>query len=160
MIPTHFLCHSGWVDLCHHPKCGPPGGAFLLRYLVSFEFCLTYFYILIRIPPLSFSFSFSLFRSLFLTLSLFSPLFLSLFLSFPPLSLCLSLFLSLPSTRLASLASFYFSITICFSMPLLPLLILYFAPLPLSIWLSPLALFPSLAPLALSLPYPLSLTLP
>ena len=44
MIPTQFLCHSGWVDLCDHPKCGPPGGAFLLRYLVLILF---YFYLLL-----------------------------------------------------------------------------------------------------------------
>ena len=34
MIPTRFLWHSGWVDLCDHPKCGPPGGAILPRFLV------------------------------------------------------------------------------------------------------------------------------
>ena len=41
MIPTHFLWHSGWVDLCDHLKCRPPGGAILSRFLVNsvFYFC-------------------------------------------------------------------------------------------------------------------------
>ena len=42
MIPTHFLWHSGWVDLCDHPKCGPLGGAIMLRFLVEFFYLMSY----------------------------------------------------------------------------------------------------------------------
>ena len=44
MIPTRFLWHFGWVDLCDHPKCGPPGGVILLRFLVLCSFCVQFVY--------------------------------------------------------------------------------------------------------------------
>ena len=38
-LPVALRMHR-WVDLCDHPKCGPPGGTILLRFLVLNIFLL------------------------------------------------------------------------------------------------------------------------